>query len=80
MINVIPLIGWALSLAFSISLAIPFWFIWTVCHIGEKYFYFLPNTYQSIGFWNCVGLFIVISILKGILFTGLVNIKQNVKN
>lgn len=68
MINAIPLLGWFLSLFFSISLAIPFWFLWTVLGIGEKYFYWLPVIYYNIGFWNVVGIFIVVSIIKSVLF------------
>ena len=64
MINAIPLVGWALSFAVSASLAVPFWFVWTVCGIGETYFYFLPSVYHHPGFWDCVGFFIVVSILK----------------
>ena len=66
-ITALPIIGWLLSLLFSMSMSIPFWYLWTVCNLGEKYFYFLPNVYKEIGFWNCVGLFIVISILKSVL-------------
>jgi hypothetical protein len=64
MLNAIPFIGWFFFIIISISLAVPFWFCWTVCGIGAKYFYFLPQVYQGIGFWACVGLFMVISILK----------------
>lgn len=41
-----------------------FWFCWTVCHIGETYFSFLPGVWQSIPFWNCVGLFICFFCVK----------------
>ena len=67
MINAIPIIGWLLSLLFSISVSIPFWFLWTSCNFGTTYFQFLPTQYQSIPFWDCVGLFIIISILKSAL-------------
>lgn len=67
MINAIPVIGWVLSLFFSISLAIPFWLLWTVFGLGDTYAYWLPPIYQHPGFWACVGLFIVISILKSVL-------------
>lgn len=67
MLNALPFVGWFLSLGFSISLAVPFWLVWTVCGIGETYFYFLPPVYRSIGFWACVGLFMVLSILKAVL-------------
>ena len=64
MLNVIPVVGWFLDLAFSISLAVPFWLIWTVCGIGEKYFGFLPPVYLYPSFWNCVGVFIVVPIIS----------------
>jgi len=68
MFNHIPVFGWLISLFLNVSLAIPFWFIWTHCHIGQHFFYFLPQVFQSIGFWDCVGLFFVIGILKTVLF------------
>ena len=71
MINGIPVLGWILSVVISMSMSLPFWFFWTVCGIGKKYFYFIPVLYQSISFWNCVALFICISILKSILIPSL---------
>lgn len=67
MLNAIPLVGWFLSVMFSMSLAVPFWIVWTVCGIGETYFYFLPPVYHAPGFWACVGFFIAVSILKAVL-------------
>lgn len=67
MFNYIPVVGWMLSLFFNISLAIPFWVAWTLCGIGETYFYWLPKVYQSIGFWSCVGLFMCLSILNVVI-------------
>lgn len=66
MINKLPIIGWLLSFVASVSLSIPFWICWTHYGIGAKYFYWLPEVYQHIPFWNCVGLFIVLSIIKGL--------------
>jgi hypothetical protein len=65
MINMIPIIGWAISLLFSMSLSLPFWFIWN--KIAPIYFYWLPEVYLTIPFWHCVGLFIVIPIIKKVL-------------
>ena len=76
MINAIPVIGWILSIFFTASLSLPFWFIWTVCDIGKKYFYWIPEVYQSIPFWECVGLFMVISILKNVLIPKLASVEQ----
>lgn len=64
MLNAIPILGWALSLLFSISLAIPFWIVWTACGIGAAYAYWLPEVYQHPGFWDCVGIFIAMGIIK----------------
>jgi hypothetical protein len=64
MINAIPVVGWLISAFFAVSLAVPFWFIWTVCGIGETFAYWLPPVYLNPGFWQCVGVFIVVSILK----------------
>lgn len=69
--NAIPVVGWLISLALAISMAIPFWFIWTVLEIGKTYFYFLPEVYHTPGFWATVGIFTVLSILKGILLPSL---------
>lgn len=80
MINAIPFIGWLMSFVFSVSLSVPFWICWTKCGIGHKYFYWLPEIYQSINFWPCVGLFIVISILKSTLVPRLVNIETTKKD
>lgn len=77
MINKIPFIGWALSLLANISLSVPFWICWTACGIGAKYFYWLPAVYQVIPFWNCVGLFIVISIIKGALMPTLASVSNS---
>lgn len=79
MINVIPIVGWLISFVFSASLSVPFWFCWTRCGLGAKYFYWLPDIYLHIPFWNCVGLFIVISILKNALTPKLVDVSQTNK-
>lgn len=78
--NGIPVVGWLLSLIFNISTSVPFWVIWTACGIGKKYFYFLPEVYQSIGFWECVGLFTIIGILKQILTPKFVSVAQTNNN
>ena len=77
--NAIPIIGWALSLVLNTSMAVPFWIIWTVCGIGEKYFYFVPEKFLAIPFWDCVGIFVVIEILKSVLTPRIVNAPKEVK-
>ncbi len=79
MINKLPIIGWALSFCASVSLSVMFWLCWTYCGLGAKYFYQLPERYQSIPFWNCVGLFIILSILKG-MFPVLVSSSSSSKS
>ncbi len=76
MVNFIPLIGWVTDLFFKSSLAFPFWMIWTVFGLGETYFYFLPPVYQSPSFWACLGVFITIPILKGILIPKIMTVTQ----
>ncbi len=65
--NALPGIGWLISVAVSISMSIPFWFCWTVCGLGKLYFFFLPERYQAIPFWHCVGLGVIVSILLAIV-------------
>jgi|GEM_PF-2462912 len=77
MLNKIPIIGWILSAIGAIGLSVPFWFFWTVMEIGKRYFYFVPATYQSIGFADCVGLFIVIAILKGTLTPNIFSVSNS---
>ena len=75
--NVIPVLGWLVSLGVSASMAVPFWACWTLCGIGERYFYFVPKVYQSIPFGHCVGIFIVLGILKCVLNPGaLINVNN----
>ena len=75
MINKLPFIGWFLSFIANTSLSIPFWYIWSSQGLGEKYFYFVPEIYYYLPFWNCVGLFMLIGILKG-CFPTLVKVSQ----
>jgi hypothetical protein len=79
MLNSIPVLGWVLDFIFRASMAIPFWFIWTFCGIGAKFFYFLPQVYQSPGFWETVGVFIVIGILKALLIPKLATVSNDQK-
>jgi hypothetical protein len=74
MLNALPFVGWAMSLFFAISLAVPFWFVWTVCGIGATYFYFLPPVWQGPGFWACVGIFISVSIIKAVFVPKLASV------
>ena len=80
MINKLPFIGWFFSFVANVSMAIPFWICWTVCGIGPKYFYWLPEVYRSISFWDCVGLFICAGIIKGTFIPNFANVNQSNTN
>lgn len=82
MINAIPILGWILSFVFNASLSVPFWVCWTAYGLGAKYFYWLPEVYHDIPFWNCVGLFVTISIIKTVLVPKLADVtnKNNSKD
>jgi hypothetical protein len=79
-VNAVPIIGWFLSILVSTSLSVPFWFFWTVCGIGEKYFYFLPPVWKSIPFFECIGLFIAVSIIQAVFVPKLVTVSQTTKS
>lgn len=66
MINAIPILGWLISIFISFSLSVPFYLAYN--HVAPKYFAFLPEAYHFIPFWDCFCLFIVFSILRGVLF------------
>lgn len=77
MLNRLPIIGWLVQLVVSISISLPFWWCWTVCGLGKLYFAFLPELYQAIPFWDCVGLSIVIAILKSVFVPKLASVSQS---
>ena len=64
MINVITAAGWFLSLFFMTSLALPYNSVRIVC--GPTYFYFPPPMWQSPDFFVCIGIFILVSILRSV--------------
>jgi hypothetical protein len=74
--NSIPVIGWLLSVIFTTSTALPFWIAWTNCGIGERYFYFLPEVYHDVPFWDCVGVFLVVGIIKGVFVPKIASVSQ----
>ena len=81
MLNNIPVLGWLLDFIFKASLSLPFWLIWSVCGIGKKFFPFLPEVYLNAGFWETVGVFIVIPNASSIFVPKFVAVsnKQEVK-
>lgn len=62
MLNNIPIIGWLLDILFKISLSIIFTPFWN--WLAPEYFDFLPEKYLQLGFWEVVGIFIILGILK----------------
>lgn len=66
MFNAIPIVGWLFSTIFAVSLAVPFWCVWTLAGIGQTFAYWLPPVYQHPGFWQCVGVFIAVPIIKAV--------------
>ena len=79
MLNAIPVFGWFISLCINTSLAIPFWYFWNVQEVGRKYFNFLPKNWQSIPFFDCIALFISVSIIQTVFVPKFVNVNQNVE-
>ena len=77
--NAIPIVGWFFSFVFNVSLALPFWLVWTVFGIGEKYGYFLPEVYRTPGFWACVGVFIAVEIIEGVFVPKFVSVSNSQK-
>ncbi|WP_439357905.1 hypothetical protein [Bradyrhizobium sp. DASA03007] len=75
-INGIPVIGWLISVLVAASMAVPFWLIWSVFEIGQTFFYWLPAPYLRPGFWQCVGLFMAVSIIKSVFIPKVVSVSQ----
>jgi hypothetical protein len=78
MINAIPILGWIISFLVSCSLAIPFWIVWN--SLAPVYFYWLPNVYQNIPFWHCVGLFILMPLLKHMVVPKIASVSTTQNN
>jgi hypothetical protein len=74
----LPFLGWFISFVGSASLSVPFYFIWN--SLAPIYFYQLPQVYLYLPFWHCVGLFIVIPIVKNTLTPTFVHVSQSNKN
>ncbi len=47
--------------------------------LGRHYFYFVPDVYFYIPFWHCVGLFVLVGILRGMVPT-VVSVTQHNTN
>lgn len=63
----------------SIIVAIPFYIFWNWFNI-RKFFYFLPDVFLRIGFWETVGLFVVVSFIHMIFVPKFATVTQTNKN
>lgn len=50
----------------ALFLAIPFFFLWNF--LAPIYLTHLPEAYQQIPFWHCVGFFALIGIVRSLIF------------
>lgn len=41
-----------------------FWLVWTVCGIGAKFFYFLPEVWQKPTLLNVIGLMYIANVIR----------------
>jgi hypothetical protein len=46
--------------------SIPFYFIWN--KLAPIYCYWLPPVYQHLPFWHCMGLFVLLAILRALIY------------
>jgi hypothetical protein len=65
MIYLIPVVGPLIGFLFMFFLAIPLYWLWNA--LAPTYFYWLPQVYQQIPFWDCVWLLMLVGMLKLVL-------------
>jgi len=41
-----------------------FWLVWTVCGIGVKFFFFLPEVWQKPKLLNVIGLMYIANVIR----------------
>jgi hypothetical protein len=58
--------GYFMGIFGAIFWSIPFYFLWNA--LAPTYAYWLPEIYQRLPFWHCMGLFLIVAILRGLLF------------
>lgn len=68
MLNAIPILGWLISFILAASLSVPFYFLWN--GLAPTYFYWLPKVYLDVPFLHCVGLFMLMPMVKFLVFPG----------
>ena len=76
MLHALPIIGWAIQAVFTLSISVIFWLGWTVFGVGYDFFYFLPERFQSLSFWEVFWLFTVVGILKSVFTPRFVSVSQ----
>jgi hypothetical protein len=53
------------GIVFSAILSIPFYYLWNA--LAPTYLYQIPTLYQHFPFWHCMGIFVVIGVVKALL-------------
>jgi hypothetical protein len=62
MIFTLPIIGWLIGFVLALSLSVPLYFLWN--SMASTYFYWLPEVYLHIPFWDTVWLVMLLWILR----------------
>lgn len=65
MIFILPVIGWAVGILLCLLMAIPLYFAWN--WMVPTYFYFLPEVWHVIPFWDMVWLIALVTMVKWIV-------------
>lgn len=65
MIWVVPIIGPIIGFVLTFFLAIPLWWLWNM--LAPTYFYWLPQVYLQLPFWDVVGLCALVFMLRLVL-------------
>jgi hypothetical protein len=55
------------SLMTTMTFAVLSWLLWSVMGLGVNYFTFLPRVWQTVPLLNMIGLFLLVTLLKGLL-------------
>lgn len=75
--SVVPVLGWAVSAVLAFLIAIPVHFLWH--WLGPIYFPFVPTLYLGIGFWDTVGMLVLVGFAKLIIFPSAMNVGASPK-
>jgi len=58
--------GYFMGIFGAVIWSIPFYFLWNA--LAPTYAYGLPAVYLHIPFWHCMELFVLVALLRGLLF------------